>query len=747
MLLQYHEKQYRLSGNYALSRIRKELFPAIKDVDAGALFQNKQGGFSSLIACFSEKQQNHILLVGEGGMGKTVSLLKTCEYLLNHGINAVYIPLSKLSRQMSLDQYLEKRVCGRNPHMWDILKALTSIPYQDTPNLVLLLDGLNEMPPDYLNLFLDDTLERGYFRYPGVRVIVSSRWYDPQTMTRIRGDVTLLETLPLDETRIQDYLSEMGLPPVTDRNVLSVLRTPLLLTLYADVESHREKYETIRWIQLEEHPNTAGKILSNFFQTQLFRAYQEIHFDLAAHYVLLEYLLPRVAWHMTENQSLVISEEALWDCADEIADEKERYAWYKRDRLRRLRIPGGTHANSVDTGDLLTLAEQFLHFLHETENGYEFLHQSFRDYFAAFYVANEIWALNRAPERANSINCLLEQSMLNDDILHHISDITHEEEARPELGEHGWVFPRKSSQAPSEKSVVEPLLDLWRGKEGENSQIALANLISIMKIGRSGMLAWCDYANLDLRKCWLNGCHFVEWYRDTMYPSKFDGAWIDRECFVKPGHRSNICAVCTDGARLIFSGDESGNVKIYDLILRQWVKHIQPQNRPVVDIAWNARKQQVEIAYSNVIFSYSLTQQAIIGSIGNESRTNSFRYVRVSDQGECAVAYDLEPLVWKTLAGEEIPSTLSYDVPAKCAQWHPNKQAFVRSNLLQLLSFYEYDQAQKQWKVHPGVKKVNPNSDFLCLRDICGERNGSVSCIQYSPQRRSGSDFDSKFSG
>lgn len=188
-------------------------------------------------------------------------------------------------------------------------------------------------------------------------------------------------------------------------------------------------------------------------------------------------------------------------------------------------------------------------------------------------------------------------------------------------------------------------------------------------------------------------------------------------------------------------------MKIYDLILRQWVKHIQPQNRPVVDIAWNARKQQVEIAYSNVIFSYSLTQQAIIGSIGNESRTNSFRYVRVSDQGECAVAYDLEPLVWKTLAGEEIPSTLSYDVPAKCAQWHPNKQAFVRSNLLQLLSFYEYDQAQKQWKVHPGVKKVNPNSDFLCLRDICGERNGSVSCIQYSPQRRSGSDFDSKFSG
>ena len=89
--------------------------------------------------------------------------------------------------------------------------------------------------------------------------------------------------------------------------MLSVIKTPLTLTLFADVEKHKEKYKNIDGIDLVENPNTAGKILSNFFQTQLYRAAEEENFDRGDHLALLEYLLPKIAFHMVRNQSYSIS--------------------------------------------------------------------------------------------------------------------------------------------------------------------------------------------------------------------------------------------------------------------------------------------------------------------------------------------------------------------------------------------------------------------------------------------------------
>ncbi len=117
----------------------------------------------------------------------------------------------------------------------------------------------------------------------------------------------------LDREAISSYLHNMGLPPVTDEKIISVIRTPLMLTLFSDVERHKEKYQNIDGIILEDSPNTAGKILSNFFQTQLYRAAEEENFDRAAHLVLLEYLLPSLAYKMVEKQSMYLSEDDVWD--------------------------------------------------------------------------------------------------------------------------------------------------------------------------------------------------------------------------------------------------------------------------------------------------------------------------------------------------------------------------------------------------------------------------------------------------
>lgn len=103
-------------------------------------------------------------------------------------------------------------------------------------------------------------------------------------------------------------------------------------------------------------------------------------------------------------------------------------------------------------------------------------------------------------------------------------------------------------------------------------QTAVYNILNIMRVGRKDNLSWCDFSGLDLRACKMNQCHFVEWYKNDLFPSSFDGAWIDKEFFLNSGHEANITAVETDGDELVFSGDQNGVLKIYDCNAHTWKK-------------------------------------------------------------------------------------------------------------------------------------------------------------------------------
>lgn len=744
----YHERQYEQSGNYALNEIRSELFPAIRNSEINVLYKDDNNKDVSLVKFFSEvdgqaDHDKHILITGEGGAGKTVSLLKTCEYLLGKRINAIYVPLSKIDADLTLDQYLERIVCGGNQRLWRDLRDLMSVPYTTVPNVVLLLDGINEVSLSYIELFVKRIIKKTYIdAYCGVKLVMTSRWFDNSLMHSLKENVVSLEMQPLNKEAINLYLQNMGLPSVVDEKVLSVIRTPLMLTLFADVEKHKDKYQNIEGIVLEENPNTAGKILSNFFQTQLYRAAEEESFDRAAHLVLLEYLLPSLAYKMIEKQSLYLSEDDVWDSIDEINDEGERYSWYKRDKLRKL-IRGRSR---IDADTLIALAEGSLHFLHKSDSGYEFLHQSFRDYFAAFHISNEMKSFAKDAERMNAVESVLQQRTYSDEILGFVSDILHEENAQPILSEQGWEFPDKESVSASKKSVAEQLLSLWRNKAGKSTQNAVANIVNIMKIGRQNLMAWCDFSHLDLRKCWLNKCRFTIWYEDKYYSSIFDGAWIDRTNFLSDGHEAQISAIVFDGISRVFSGDKNGVVKVYSVAKHVCIDSIQLQSSAVVDLAWEDNNEMLAIMYENIVFCYSVKKKAVVSSYGNNSKSKNFRYVQFTKDNEVNVSFDLEPLIWCDVHGNKLPSELSYDVPARCAKWNPRRKEFIRSNMLQLISVARFDDRTLSWELPPTLKKKLDDDNrlrkesqektratqYMSLRDAGATGSGSICCIQYN---------------
>ena len=194
----YHEKQYEQSGNYALNEIRSELFPAIRNPEINVLYKDDNNKDVSLVKFFSEASgqadyDKHVLITGEGGMGKTVSLLKTCEYLLSKRINAIYVPLSKIDADLTLDQYLERVVCGGNQSMWAVIRNMMSVPYNSVPNVVLLLDGINEVTPDYIKTFIGKLNVTYIKSYSGIQIIMTSRWLDNSLMHNLRDHLTLLE--------------------------------------------------------------------------------------------------------------------------------------------------------------------------------------------------------------------------------------------------------------------------------------------------------------------------------------------------------------------------------------------------------------------------------------------------------------------------------------------------------------------------------------------------------------------------
>lgn len=702
----YNKKQYKQDGNYELSDIKGELFPAIKDIDNNAFYKDDENAVSSLVKYIDMGQEKggrkNLFLFGDGGMGKTVTMLKTAEYLLSREIPSIYIPLSKIDKENTIEKYLRMNVCNGIEVSWKILRDTMSYCHKDSPSVVLLLDGVNELPADrdMAQSIISDIKNDFIDGYKGVDLIITSRWFDPHVLNSIENNVIKLEMQQLDRTCINQYLESIDIPAVSDEKMLSVLSTPLFLSLYADVEKHKDKYGYIEDIKLIENPDTPCKILQNFFQTQLFRAAGEKNFDRAAHYVLLEYMLPEIAYRMTRKKSrkMVLSLDDIFDIQDEIEDKCERYKWYSRDRLRK--VLGGR--STVDAESLLTLAENSLHFLHKNEEGYS-LHQSFRDYFAAYHIANEMSAFCKSIERVEEVSPVLEEACFDDYILKFVSDLVNEENAAPCKTGDGWILPAKNDP---EISKAQKLLDLWRNKEGEKPQNAVYNLFSIMRIGRKSLLFGCDFSGLDFRKCVLGKNVFVEWENDNIYPSKFDEAWIDFSSFVIDGHDSAVTALCTDGKGTIFSGDENGVVKAFDSETHKCIRTMEFRDEAVTDIAWHSETKRLAIMYKNSIYIYSYENKSH-EIIKNEGRNGDFRYVDFDEHGELTVSYSLEPLMIKYLSGERVSSIhpkFDFDVPARCARWNPQKTEFARSMLLQAISLASLSETGEWW-IHPALKK------------------------------------------
>lgn len=682
---------------------------------------------SSLKEYLLSPSEKHIFLVNDGGFGKTTTMLRTCEQLLEEQHHAIYVPLKNIPRGVTLEKYLKDNLCqGENPRMglFDRLMQYSARP------TFLFLDGLNELHTEHLPAFIKDLCMAFLPSHRAVRLIVSSR-HDNRKDSELSSypalkDAELLRLLPLSEDCIHRQLEQQSIEIPTDPQLLELLKTPLLLSLYCDTESQRKRYEAAATgLTFHSPPRSPGALLHNYFQTQLCRVAHDTR-ELSSHLVLLELLLPMLAIRMLHEGSFVASWELLLACMEQLDYGKTPpyLDWFDADRISPI-----THTpNSLtpkQLGELAGTAVKQLSFLSVEHDGYSFSNQIFRDYFSAVFLRFEIVSLTKDPLRRKVNEPHLEQQAYPEDVLSLAADLLEEQKYRPVLEQKALSASKKKTiktkqWVKPQGSAVEAMLEQYRGKEGAEAQTGVYNLFHLLRLGRKGALFLCDFSKLDLRRCKLTGSVFSNHYDKKFFSSGFDGAWLEPGCFTGIGHSFLITAVCQDQSGRIFTGARDGTVILWQPDRKAPLRTITAGSEPI--------RQLLPAPGRLFILTAHTLSQLDTEAWALTVLTKTSRYyfgIRLNSSREPELCYDTNPLRWHSVPddAERTDDTRHRGLPPTgCIAVHPDKATLLCGDLYGTLRKYRWNADAGCWQ---------DSGEALSLRELTDGRR--ITSLAFDP--------------
>ena len=235
-----------------------------------------------ILESWKRQEHKHILLIGEGGIGKTVAMLTLPEedWFKKLGIPAIYVPLQRLDKYGGdLNRYLEVKFGADN---YNRIIELTNCISDGHPRLLLLLDGFNEIPDVYkknAGKYIREWMER-----PGIQIITTSR-----LGFSLENRCAKYRLQPLPYNTVKSFLMSAGikeesLPDENDR-ISKVINVPLMLTIYTQIERVKEVADrssaaiVLDW----KNPDNAAHIIWDYLQMEL---YLSIERDDASHSVM-----------------------------------------------------------------------------------------------------------------------------------------------------------------------------------------------------------------------------------------------------------------------------------------------------------------------------------------------------------------------------------------------------------------------------------------------------------------------------
>ncbi len=283
-------------------------------------FLKEQEGLFTLNVCVGDEIKNtetflndiingasSAVLVGDGGMGKTTSLLNVA-YNVNSKYNASSTAVSYISLYKAVpkdenfikDKLLESLRFKPDTKTFEMARyKLKQIfkEQKDTcerPVLVVLVDGLNEITGN-VQLVIEEIKELS--QYNGIRFVITTRQYNDEF------DFEKAYLVPLKDSEVSKALSNEGLLLPQNGEFTELLRNPLMLSIFIEASKNSNKQLRL---------NSKKELVSEYF-TQIAKKGTESTNESEGKFhlndVAVNYVLPAIAEECRKRKKALTDEE------------------------------------------------------------------------------------------------------------------------------------------------------------------------------------------------------------------------------------------------------------------------------------------------------------------------------------------------------------------------------------------------------------------------------------------------------
>lgn len=546
----YHKRQKDSNGIYGLLKINDKLFPALSAWD-GVQYLNEKGDSIPLYTCLSNewelRKRKHWLLTGGGGMGKTVSLLRLWDKLIADEICALYIPLHEIMGTVAKDcltidvikKFITDNVWHGNAQKTGQFLDHLSKP-ANKPIFVLLLDGFNEVPGENRRAAI--AAIRKWMVYPGVQVVISSRYDFQKEIAVDKLSKLIIEPLSDEQVRMWFKLCKI---PVPDKNekVYDLLKTPFMLTLYTQTENRYNQGKDANFVKWVEHADTSSDLMWNFMQCQILKMANDLlkpDEDILKAVIASMYILPYICWVMEWKELFVAESSELQQWIMEAVKlYKNKWKEHPDSWVGSLEIElGDIQWNIKDFSRILIKELNLL--IQRNDTTYSLPHQNFRDFLAAVHLYHAAEA-NTKETAAET----WERRPFSDNVVTFLAE---------------WM---------PEGSADDMFQSLRRRQISEGNYI-FYNLIRVIRKMKKDDLSGMDFSDMDLRTVVLNGARLVNGEQRAV----FRNARINYRTLVMQGHHNKVyfVAFSEDGSQLL--SVSASEIRIWDLTTGSCVHEI-----------------------------------------------------------------------------------------------------------------------------------------------------------------------------
>lgn len=347
----------------------------------------------------------NLYIYGSGGIGKTTILLKEMYNALENGRVGLFIPLNKYRPELHgkfhtescfipvkilLEYYYRKEyktyeACAVCESEEALLKQLCELdrlfrekPLNGSTKYVLLLDGINEMPFEMQTQFFRE-LQWLLDEWRNVRFIIAGR---NNVELPVLRNFKRIEACGVSSDAVEKVLSQNKNYDKLRNNarLMTLLKNPLFLTLYHMIE---DDYPIV----------TRGQILDEFAGYRRSVGSGNHMSDSQCHLTCftMRYALPFAAKRMTEYYSFETDRgtvaEALNTAIEKFLLNERVYQNYiaptglNRKFIMDSKDTFDVVAYILENSCIMRASESEPHIVH-------FVHQYYRDYFAARYIVN-----------------------------------------------------------------------------------------------------------------------------------------------------------------------------------------------------------------------------------------------------------------------------------------------------------------------------------------------------------------------